>query len=195
MNVMSAASEPITWPFYVAAAVLLLGLCVAKFQSSRKAERGTPIDFAPLGEQKGLVYTDAPTVRVGDSQRIDRLHRLITLKPGQRVDLLDVTFDRIPRLRIALQAIQTAAEEKCEYARINIELGGARAGCGSLVKEIEPNDFLAPAVVKDEQPSSIVYFAGQGEAINFLRIKVVRIDPALQSADIDVLHLCGQWAA
>src|SRR5215831_4795566 len=186
MGAIQTASS-VTWPLYVAAALLLLGLWIARFQSWRKSQHDAP-DLPSVGAQGGLVYTDAPTVRVGDSQRIDRLHRVITLKAGQRVDLLDVTFDRIPRLRIALRGIESTSESNRDYARLNVELGGARAGCGSLVKELEPNDFLAPVVSQEEQPSSIVYFAGQGEAISFLRIKIVRIDASLQSADIDVLH-------
>jgi hypothetical protein len=61
------------------------------------------------------------------------------------------------------------------------------------VKEIGANCFLVPRATQDEQRSSILHFHGQKEVVNFLRIKVLQLYPAEQSAEIDVLHVCGQW--
>jgi hypothetical protein len=196
VGLINAASSFVTWPLYVVAVALFFGIWFAKFQSWRKSQRDGSFNAgAPASGQGGLVYTEAPTVRVGDSQRMERLHRVITLNAGQHVDVLDVAFERIPRLRIALSAIETDAADRRDYARLQIELGGALAGCGSQVKQLGPNEFLAPLASREEQPYSILHFAGQGEALSFLRIKVIRLDVATNSADVDVLHLSGRWTS
>jgi len=136
---------------------------------------------------------------------MDRLHRMVSLTVGEHVDLLEFTFDHIPRLRITLVAIEKIGSEKIatddhntlpvEYARMQIELGGDIAGCGSLVKEVGINQFLVPRATQDEQRSSILHFDGKGNAAGFLRIKVLRFNTADQSVEVDVLQVYGQWAA
>ena len=142
---------------------------------------------------------DTPTIRLGESQRIDRLHKILSLKSGEHHDLLDLTFDGIPRLRISLANVErTAADEKFptarDCARIHLELGGAIAGCGALVKEVAINQFWVPQATQDEQRSSILHFHGKDDIVNFLRIKVLRLDVEQSTAEIDVLHVSGHWA-
>jgi hypothetical protein len=180
------------WPLALAMAALALG-----FWWFRR-RRAAPLERSPGGNATpaSLTYSDAPTVRIDVSQRIDRLHRVVSLKVGQHADLLDLTFDRIPRLRVELQAIErhgVAGTTSPDYARIAVELGGAIAGCGSLVKEVGDNCFLVPRATADEHRCSILYFHGREEVVNFLRIKVLQLYPADHSAEIDVLHVCGQW--
>jgi hypothetical protein len=141
----------------------------------------------------GLEYTDAPTVRVSDTQRIDRLHRIVSLKAGEQADLKDLTFGRIPRLQLAFSGVEHDSGQ--DYAHIRIELGGATADCGESVKELSDNDFLVPRASTNEQRSCILYFCGKSDAVSFLQVKVRRIDAAEQSAAIDVLHVRGRWAA
>ncbi len=192
----------LSWPIYLAVTVLLLAVwtVVRRLQRSPIIEKNDAVSNTnPLHNASALVYTDAPTVRLGDVQRMDRLHRVVSLKAGEHVDLLEPTFDRIPRLRIALAGIEHIAAEHSaasqECARIQVELGGAVAGCGSLVKEVGNNQFLVPCATQDEQRSSILHFDGKGDAVGFLRIKVLRMNTTGQSVDVDVLHVCGQWAA
>jgi len=177
-----------SWPILLAVALILVGVWLGA--RARNANTGNPAASIG-GDQSGapttIAYGDAPTVRVNDSKRVDRLHRTLTLSVGQRVDLLDLTFDRIPRLRLTLVAFEQ------EYARIAIELGGAIAGCGSLVKEVAPNEFLVPRAAHEEQRASILHFHGKGEAVSFLRVKVTNLHPERQAVDVDVLHVCGQW--
>ena len=180
-----------SWPLALAMAALALGVWLFRRRST-SIEPTVDRNTSPTP----LAYSDAPTVRLDASQRIDRLHRIVSLKVGEHADLLDLTFDRIPRLRIELTGIErlgAAGTTSPDYAHIAIELGGALAGCGSLVKEVGDNRFLVPRATADEHRCSILHFHGQEERVNFLRIKVVQVYPAEQSADIDVLHICGQW--
>lgn len=144
-------------------------------------------------ESGELVYTDAPTIRLTDTQRIDRLHKVVSLKSGEQADLAALTFGRIPKLRLHLQGIEN--ERGQDFAHIKIDLGGASAGCGDSVKEINDNSFLVPKAANDEQRTSILYFCGKPDAVSFLQVQVKQLDPVDQTAAIDVLHVRGRWAA
>lgn len=155
-------------------------------------------DDAPAPAAPVVAKGDTPTIRLGESQRIDRLHKIISLKSGEHEDLLDLTFDGIPRLRIELIGIEHVdADERVpngrDCARIHLELGGAIAGCGTYVKEAAVNRFLVPQAAQDEQRYSILHFHGKDNVVNFLRIKVLRLNAEHGTADIDVLHVSGQW--
>jgi hypothetical protein len=180
------------WQIYLVAA-LLLCLLLARIHSSRVAAQHGGGDKRTMSGATGIKYTDAPTVRLTDTQRIDRLHRLVSLKTGEHADLLDLTFGRLPRLSVALAGIEHESGQ--DFAHIQIELGGAAAGCGAGVKELEQNHFLVPRALPDDQRCSILYFCGKPDAVSFLQIKVKRLDPVEQSAAIDVLHVRGRWAA
>lgn len=170
---------------------MLLGFLVYKFAGSRRA---TPPSQPKLRAESGeLVYTNAPTVRLTDTQRIDRLHRIVSLKAGEHADLTDLTFGRVPQLRVALAGIEQEAGQ--DFAHITIELGGAVASCGDSVKELKQNSFLVPRAKHDEQRSSILYFCGKTDAVSFLQVKVRQLNAIEQSAAIDVLHVKGRWAA
>jgi hypothetical protein len=144
-------------------------------------------------ESGELVYTDAPTIRLTDTQRIDRLHKVVSLKRGEQADLVDLTFGRLPKLRVLFHGIEN--ERGQDFAHIKIDLGGASAGCGDSVKEITDNSFLVPKAANDEQRTSILYFCGKADAVSFLQVKVKQLNPVDQTAAIDVLHVRGRWAA
>lgn len=184
-------SSGLSWPILLAAALVLTGVWLGRsarngrmsFHSSTQTER-SQTDSPPA-----FAASDAPTIRLSDSHRVDRLHRTLTLQAGQHSDLLDRTFDGVPRLRIAFIHFED------QFARIHIELGGAAASGGSLVKQLAPNQFLVPRATHDDQPASILHFQGGRESVNILRIKVTRMCPEQQSIDLDVLHVCGNWHA
>ncbi len=180
------------WPILLAAALMLLGVWLGTSARSRNAHTSRlPAATGSDAHEYSPAFAsgDAPTIRVSDSNRVDRLHRTLTLLVGEPVDLLDLTFDRIPRLRLTFNGFDR------DHARIAIELGGAVAGCGSLVKEVAPNQFLVPRAIQDEQRASILHFHGKGEVVNFLRVKVTQLHAERQAVDVDVLHVCGQWNA
>jgi hypothetical protein len=181
--------------------VLSIAAAAFAFVTWRTKQRNAQQSIETLAPQPAplIAKGDAPTVRLGESQRIDRLHKVISLKSGEHDDLLDLTFDGIPRLRISLASVeQIAADEKFpkarDCARIHLELSGAIAGCGALVQEVAINQFLVPQATQDEQRSSILHFHGKDDIVNFLRIKVLRLNVEQSTADIDVLHVSGHWA-
>jgi hypothetical protein len=181
--------------------VLSIAAAAVAFATWRAKQRGLQEPIVPPAPQPAptVAKGDAPTVRLGESQRIDRLHKVLSLKVGEHDDLLDLTFDGIPRLRISLASVeQIAADEKFpaarDCARIHLELGGAIAGCGALVKEVAVNQFWVPQATADEQRCSILHFHGKDDIVNFLRIKVLRLNVEQATADIDVLHVSGHWA-
>jgi hypothetical protein len=177
------------WPILLAAALVLLGVWLGKRSrvDNTRTDRATAASVNDQFKSTSLVYADAPTIVASNSKRVDRLHRTLTLSVGEQIDLLDLTFDRIPRLRLSLNGFDG------DYARIAIELGGAIAGCGSLVKELAPNQFLVPRAVQEEQRASILHFHGKDDTVNFLRVKVIQLHLEDHTVDVDVLHVCGQW--
>ena len=67
-----------------------------------------------------------------------------------------------------------------------IRRAGIRQIDGDLV--IDDSEFA----VEEDDPAA---FDGKGDAVGFLRIKVLHLNSTSQSVDVDVLHVCGQWAA
>jgi hypothetical protein len=187
----------VTW-FGIAAwrlglvATLLLSYLIYKIHGARTAN-SVPTTVKLRAESGELVYTDAPTVRLTDTQRIDRLHRIVSLKAGENAELKELTFGRVPQLRVGLVGIEHDSGQ--DFAHIKIDLGGAVAGCGDSVKELKENNFLVPRAALDEQRCSILYFCGKPDAVSFLQVKVRQINAVDQSAAIDVLHVRGRWAA
>src|SRR5262245_11555207 len=50
-----------------------------------------------------IVYHDSPTVRVVDSQRVDRIRKVVQMTPGEFVDVLENRGSPVPRFRITLK--------------------------------------------------------------------------------------------
>lgn len=158
----------------------------------RRKEASTDVVPASTPVARRLEYAEAPTIRLSDTQRIDRLHRIVTLKTGEHANLKDMTFGRLPQLRVILKGIDHDAGQ--DVANIEVDLGGAVANGGAAVKELKDNHFLVPRATLDEQRCAIHYFCGRSDAVSFLQIKVRRIDPVEGSAAVDVLHVRGRWA-
>lgn len=140
----------------------------------------------PAGAEK-------PAVNLTDTQRIDQLHRRLSLKAGERADLKDLTFGRLAKFNIVLAGIEHASGR--DFAHIKVELGGATADCGSAVQEIGENDFLVPRAMLPGQQCSIHYMCGRADAVSYLQVQVPQINPVDGSAAIDVLHVRGRRAA
>jgi hypothetical protein len=139
-----------------------------------------------------IVYHDAPTVRVVDSQRVDRVRKIVRLAPGESVDILQDYGGPIPRFRITLKSILTDGDAPA--ARVFVEYGGTALSCGPLVQELGHNDFVLPRTARDDPRTSIVYFHERGDALDFMRIKLRSVEPP-SSAEIDVLQVSGIWPA
>jgi hypothetical protein len=197
MNLFDATIFGYTaWRVYSSAALLLMyaGL---KFHWSREAAResagGQTLEQNEVNVPLRPIRKDPSTMNLSDTQRIDQLHRVVSLQAGEHADLKDLTFDRLSRFRVLFAGIEHESGQ--DFAHIKVELGGATADCGSAVQELGENDFLVPRATLDDQQCSIHYMCGKNDAVSFLQIKVPRFDEVAQSAKIDVLHVRGRRAA
>jgi hypothetical protein len=144
----------------------------------------------------GIVYHDAPTVRVvdlprTDSQRVDRVRKIVRVKVGEFIDILPYEAGPVARFRITLKSLLTDCDAPA--ARILVEYGGTTLSCGPLVQELGHNDFVLPRTSRDDPRTSVVYFHERGDTLDFMRIKLRHIDPDSQIAEIDVMQVCGNW--
>lgn len=140
-----------------------------------------------------IIYHDAPTVRVVDSQRVDRVRKIARLGVGEFVDILENRGSPIPRFRITLKRVLTDGDAPA--ARIFVEYGGTALSCGPLVQELGHNDFVLPRTARDDPRTSVVYFHERGDALDFMRIKLRAIEPNTETAEIDVMQVSGHWPA
>jgi hypothetical protein len=141
--------------------------------------------------QATIIYNDTPTVRVVDSQRVDRLRKVVQLASGAHVDILEPQPSAEPRFRITLKSVMERAE--IPAAHIAVEFRGASLSCGPLVEEIARNEFVLPRALRDEPRSSVFHYHERGDALDFMRIKVRSIDPKAKTAEIDVMQVEGHW--
>jgi hypothetical protein len=183
------------WALYATAIVFAMGLWLGRRIAQRRSGIVPDLPGAtPMTRSIALADSAAPTVRLNDAQRMDRLRRTITLKAGEHSDLLDRTFDGVPRLRITFVDFESP-ESDTVRARLHVDFGGAVASCGSLATELGPNQFMVPCAPQHEQRSSITHFYGANNVVNLLRIKVAAIDKTAGSVNVDVLHVCSRWGA
>ena len=139
-----------------------------------------------------IVYHDAPTVRVVDSQRVDRIRKIVRLTTNGSIDILENRGSPVPRFRLTLKEI-TAGD--APSVRLVVEYGGTPLSCGPLVKELGRNEFLLPRVAREEHRSAILHFHERGDALDFMRIKLRGVDLATNTAEIDVMQVSGNWPA
>jgi hypothetical protein len=136
---------------------------------------------------QGIIYSDAPTVRVTQRERFNRVNRKIRVQAGGQSDVLDLKQPDCPKLLIALKGIEQNA------AHFEISLGGLLAVCGPAVRECERNEFVAPLAAMDDQRSSVFYIREAGGSLTYMRIVVSAIDRDTETAEFDVLLLSGMW--
>ncbi len=84
-----------------------------------------------------------PTARIVDSQRVDRIRKIVRLTAGEFVDILENRGAPIPLFRVTLKHILTDGDAPA--ARIFVEYGGTALSCGPLVQELVHNDFVLPS--------------------------------------------------
>ena len=154
-------------------------------------QRSSLIAVNRQGASATIIYNDTPTVRVVDSQRVDRLRKVVQLARGAHVDILEPQNGTEPRFRITLKSVMERAE--IPAAHIAVEFRGTSLSCGPLVEEIAHNEFVLPRALRDEPRSSVFHYHERGDALDFMRIKVRSIDPKAQTAEIDVMQVQGHW--
>jgi hypothetical protein len=138
-----------------------------------------------------IIYSDAPTVRVAESQRVDRRRKIVRLAAGEHVDILETPDGMEPRFRITLKSVVRMADA----AHIAVAFGGTRVSCGPLVQEQSTNEFVVPRALGDESRSSVFHYFERGSALDFMRIKVRSLDAAAGTAELDVMQIAAHWPA
>jgi hypothetical protein len=171
------------------AAAFAIGLISASFY--RRARPSVPAEPARPAPVAKVAYSDAPTVRVLDSQHFDRLHKPVHLAAGQHIDIVPTHPVVGPRFRITLHEIAT--HEGHDAAHVSIVYAGVQLSCGPRTKELDYNEFLMPVGSRDESRSSIFHFQETTHTLEFLRIKVNAIDPTAKTAELEVTQMRGKW--
>jgi hypothetical protein len=138
-----------------------------------------------------IVYHDAPTVRVVDAQRVDRVRKIVRLAVGEHIDILENRGTAIPRFRITLRQVLTDGDAPA--ARIFVEYGCTTVSCGPLVQELGENDFILPRTSRDDPRTAVVYFHERSDGLDFMRIKLRAVEAATNSAEIDVMQVAEYW--
>ncbi len=161
------------------------GLIAAIFLHRQRAADALAMQRAAAPAPPRIIYTDAPTVRVADSQRVDRRRKIVRLAAGEHVDILETPAGLEPRFRITLKSVVRLADA----AHIAVAFGGTRVSCGPLVQEQSTNEFIVPRALRDESRSSVFHYYEKGSSLDFMRIKVRSLDAAAGTAELDVMQV------
>ncbi|WP_129641638.1 hypothetical protein [Peristeroidobacter agariperforans] len=138
-----------------------------------------------------IVYRDSPTVRVADSQRVDRSRKVVRINVGESLDVLATAVGLPPRFRISVKNIVDGSD--LEAAHICVQFGGAQLSCGPLVHETAFNEYVIPRASRDEHRSSVFYYYERGDSLEFMRIKLKSADLDRGQVELDVMQLHGHW--
>ena len=172
-------------------AAVMGGVVVAMtYLHRQRAAAALAMQRAALAPGK-IIYSDAPTVRVAESQRVDRRRKIVRLAAGEHVDILETPEGMEPRFRITLKSVVRMADA----AHIAVAFGGTRVSCGPLVQEQSTNEFIVPRALGDESRSSVFHYFEKGSALDFMRIKVRSLDTAAGTAELDVMQIAAHWPA
>lgn len=138
-----------------------------------------------------IVYRDAPTVRVSDSQHFDRLRKVLNLTAGEEVDILHSHPVVGPRFRVILHGI--VMHGASDAAHLSVVFHGQQVSCGPLGRELGYNEFYIPRAGRDESRSAIFHYTDSDNALDLMRIKVNSIDVSRGTAQIEVMQMKGNW--
>lgn len=191
MDSTGAAYFPNLFSLLLLAAAVTAALVAAGMYWRR--HRPTIASPAPRSAPGKITYRDAPTVRIVDSQRVDRRRKRVRLAPGEFVDVVETRAGLPPRFRITLQRIV-----ECEggaVAQIAVEFSETMVSCGPLVEETGFNQFVLARAGRDEPRNSVFHYQESGDILDFMRIKLHAVEAAANWAEIDVLQVSGRWSA
>jgi hypothetical protein len=172
---------------------LIVGLLTAFILAALYWRRQhAPVSHARAGAAPSpIIYRDAPTVRVSDSQRVDRNRKLVRVHAGASVDVLATPPGMPTRFRISVKNI--VDDSDLEAAHLIVEFGGTQLSCGPLVHETACNEFVLPRATRDEHRSSIFFYHERGDSLEFMRIKLKSADVSSGLVELDVMQLQGHW--
>jgi hypothetical protein len=165
------------------------GLIAALCLHRQRAAAALAMQRAAAPAPGKIIYSDAPTVRVADSQRVDRRRKIVRLSAGEHVDILETPDGMEPRFRITLKSVVRMADA----AHIAVAFGGTRVSCGPLVQEQSTNEFIVPRALGEESRSSVFHYFEKGSSLDFMRIKVRALDATAGTAELDVMQIAAHW--
>jgi hypothetical protein len=171
--------------FVLALASVSVGYLI--YRRARSSNQGNPQPVA----LSNIVYRDAPTVRVSDSQHFDRLRKVLNLSAGEEVDILHAHPVVGPRFRVSLHAI--VMHGASDAAHLTVVFHGQQVSCGPLGRELGYNEFYIPRAARDEARSAIFHYTESDNALDLMRIKVNAIDASRGTAQIEVMQMRGNW--
>lgn len=178
-------------PLLLCLAVAVTGGLITAIYMHRQRATTLAMQRVPAPAPGKIIYSDAPTVRVADSQRVDRRRKIVRLTAGEHVDILETPDGMEPRFRITLKSVVRMADA----AHIAVAFGGTRVSCGPLVQEQSTNEFIVPRALGDESRSSVFHYFERGSSLDFMRIKVRSLDAAAGTAELDVMQITAHWPA
>ena len=176
-------------PLIVCFTVVVAGGLIAAISYLQRQRAADELALQRAAAPGKIIYNDAPTVRVADSQRVDRRRKIVRLAAGEHVDILETLEGMDPRFRVTLKSVVRMADA----AHLAIHFGGTRVSCGPLVQEKSINEFIVPRALGDEPRSSIFHFYEKGSSLDFMRIKVKSLDAAAGTAELDVMQVSAHW--
>lgn len=181
----------------LAIALLAAVVVVAAYwrRPRRSAYAGPSRERIPV--PKPASSRDAPTVRVAEPQRVDRLRKLIRLAPGEHFDVVENSPSPLaasPRFRITLKRV-LRPDDGSVAAQIHVDFGGTALSCGPLVEETAFNEFVLPRASRDEPRNCVFHYQERGDALDFMRIKLRGVDMDADIAEIDIMQISGNWPA
>jgi hypothetical protein len=178
-------------PLLLCLAVAVTGGLFAAIYMHRQRAATLAMQRVPAPAPGKIIYSDAPTVRVADSQRVDRRRKIVRLTAGEHADILETPDGMEPRFRITLKSVVRMADA----AHIAVAFGGTRVSCGPLVQEQSTNEFIVPRALGDESRSSVFHYYEKGSSLDFMRIKVRSLDAAAGTVELDVMQITAHWPA
>ena len=176
-------------PLIVCLTVIVAGGLIAAISYLQRQRAADELALQRAVAPGKIIYNDAPTVKVADSQRVDRRRKIVKLAAGEHIDVLVTPEGMEPRFRITLKSVVRMADA----AHIAIAFGGTRVSCGPLVQEKSTNEFIVPRALGDEPRSSIFHFYEKGSSLDFMRIKVRSLDAVAGTAEFDVMQVSAHW--
>lgn len=166
-------------------------IAAASYWRRQRQPTALPVQRQPAANVGKIIYHDAPTVRVAENQRVDRVRKLARLAPGEYVDVIENRGSPVPRFRVSLKALGT--RDDAPTAHVIVSYGGTQVSCGPLVQELGHNEFILPRTGRDEPRTSVFHYHERGDTLDFMRIKFRGIDADSGTAEIDVMQVSGHW--
>src|SRR5262245_7153908 len=115
-------------PDFAQALCLVIAFVAGLIAAGAWLRKQRPSLAAAASEPVEIVYRETPTVRVVESQRVDRVRKIAKLTPGAHLDVVDSPAGLPPRFRVTLQALARLDDD--DAARLSVEFGGTQVSCG-----------------------------------------------------------------